>query len=233
MDGSPRVKRSLLEIPSIEDVRTSCQSSAKTSVFIDSEGSANVRAQSSCQAFASSIDDIEEIVNDYVEKVEKKPEGRCTKVEVDQVIDACAQAIAKVYTDASVDIEVEGDAQACASASSEGDAFATAYSALLVNLWLGVTTGEDSAEAEAQVGSLNFALANAWAEAKLSRCQFGTGEVEEFEESYAAQVKVAITCVTVELAAQLCEAALKGEVEDGPCDTCGGGGEAFWFDCRL
>jgi len=221
--------RGLLDIPSIEDVRTSCKTSASASVFVE-EGSAHVSAQSSCQAFAASIDDIEEIVNDYVKKVEDRPKKKCTKVEIDEVISACAQAIAKVYTEASIDIEVLGEAEACAEASSEGDAYAKAYSALMINLWLGVTTGENSAEAEAQVGTLTFALSKAWAAAKLAQCQVGTGDVEEFESSYAEQVRLALTCVTVELAAKLCNAAIAGEVEGGPCDTCGGGELESYLD---
>lgn len=221
--------RGLLDIPSIEDVRTSCKTSASATVFVE-EGSATVRSRSSCAAFAASIDDIEEVVNDYVKKVEDNPEKKCTKVEIDEVISACAQAIAKVYTEASVDIEVLGDAEACGEASSEGDAYAKAYSALMINLWLGVTTGENSAEAEANVGTLTFALSKAWAAAKLSKCQIGTGSVQEFESSYAEQVRIALSCVTVELAAKLCNAAFAGEVEGGPCDTCGGGELESYLD---
>ena len=153
----------------------------------------------------------------------------CTTVRVEEVINLCAQAIAKVYTEASVSIKAEGDVKACASASAEGDAFAKAYAALLVNLWLGVTTGKDSADAEAKVGALTYVLSEVWAEAKVAKCLKGTGSVEDFEKSVAEQVRVALTCVTAELAVKLCDVAFAGKATvKGDCSGCNNGGRCLW-----
>ena len=152
---------------------------------------------------------------------------------MEEVINLCAQAIAKVYTEASVAIKAKGNVKACASASAEGDAFAKAYAALLVNLWLGVTTGENSADAEAQVGTLSYTLADVWAAAKAERCLKGTGSVKDFEKSVAEQVRVALTCVTIELAVKLCDVAFAGKATvEGDCTGCNNGGQRLWF-CAI
>lgn len=220
--SAARPQRTLLTIPTLADVYASCKTKASTSAFVTS-GSATVKSTSVCSAYSESISQISKLVEDYLKNIKKHPENGCTKISLEAMLRACAQTIAKVYTGVQIEIDVNGDGIACASGSSEGDAFATAYSALLVNLWIGATDGSSSAEAEAQVTALNFALSKAWAAAKVKRCQIGEGEVKDFEESLAEQVRQALSCVTVEVAVTLCDQSIAKKVAKGKCGECGAG----------
>lgn len=133
----------------------------------------------------------------------------------------CAQSVAKVYTSAQGEIDIKGNsAAACFQATADGDAFAQSFAYVFVNMWLGVVENTTSAEAEAQVAALAFALAEVWAGAKAAACQKNTGSVSDAEESYAAQVKVAIACVFAEVAVKLCKESYIGKAGIDSCDVC-------------
>lgn len=216
--------RLLRTIPSLSDVYAACQTKASTSLTLIGSGKGTVKSAASCEAFAVSISEIETIVEEYINKIYDAPVNTCSVAELERTVTACAQSMAKVFTEASAEINIEGShIEACASASSQGDAYAAAYSALLVNLWIAITDGKNSAEADAQVKTLNYALSKAWAAAKAQVCQYGTGNASDFQQSIAEQCQVAITCVTLEVAAKLCDAAIEGHADAGTCGTCGGG----------
>eukprot|EP00210_Caulerpa_lentillifera_P009327 g8891.t1 len=217
--GRVSSSRSLLDIPPLEKVQASCRTKAKATLFVAS-GRARVSTVSSCAAFASSISSIKEVWDDYLKTIKLKPNATCTVVKIQDVIDLCAQSVAKVYASARGEVDVDGLGEGCFDAESDGDAFAKSFAYVFVNMWLGVTDGLTSAEAEAQVAALTNAFAAVWAGAKASACQKNTGSISDAQESYAAQVKLGIACVFAEVAVKLCKEAYIGNATAEGCDVC-------------
>lgn len=161
--------------------------------------------------------------------IKLKPNASCTVAKIEDVISLCAQSVAKVYASAQGEVDVKGLGKGCFEAESDGDAFAKSFAYVFVNMWLGVTDGLTSAEAEAQVAALTYALSEVWAGAKAAACQKGTGNVSDSDESYAAQVKIGIACVFAEVAVKLCKEAYIGNATAESCDVCKEGGKQTSF----
>lgn len=163
---------------------------------------------------------MKKVWDDYIRTIKLHPDQKCTVVEIEKVLQACAAAVAKVYTSAQGSIKIHGHGKACVDAKAEGDAYAKSYAYVFVNLWLGVTDGLSAAEAEAQVEAIAFALADVWAKASVSACQKGSGYVAVGEQSYAAQVRVALACVFAEVSVKLCKESYIGKASYDKCGVC-------------
>lgn len=191
---------------SLEDFTdlTRCSAKATATVSITSAGSASASASSTCQARAEAVGAIEASMREWLDAALATPKTACRKGKMMRLSRDVSAAVAQSYALARIDVEVEGRGTACASAEAEADAYAAVFAKAILHepIERGIISAEDDGMCLA--GALSAVFARAWAQAKVAACQYGTGQFEDSEASFAESVEAAVARVVAEIAKATC-----------------------------
>lgn len=132
-------------------------------------------------------------------------DGVCEEGKAAAAAEAVAQAIAKVWADAAVQVTCEGVGFACGWTASGGQAWAIGFAEALAQAAAEANDGAADGFCYADIRSVSVVIAEAAANAQAAACSTG-GTAQDFQNSYAAAIEVGIATAFAEATAFACDA---------------------------